>query len=59
MIVGFFLVMVTIMPDGEVTGDVMDHFQSGIDCMNAVEYEFEHMANRTAFVCVPDFVETE
>ena len=59
MIVGFFLVMVTIMTDGNITGDVIDYFETGIECMNAVEYEFEHMANRTAFVCVPDFVETE
>lgn len=57
MIVGFYLLMVTILPDGFVAGDVLDYYENPVDCFaEAVELELTAEPG-LAFTCVEDYVE--
>jgi len=60
IILGWYLLMVSIMPDGTVTGEVLDYYDDPQTCFSvALEY---HMGKDPglAFTCVEDFVdETE
>ena len=57
MIVGFYLLVVTILPNGFVTGDVIDYYENPIDCFaDAVEREMDAEPGQN-YICVKDFVE--
>tara|TARA_B100001057_G_C22743970_1_gene908990 strand:- start:833 stop:1021 length:189 start_codon:yes stop_codon:yes gene_type:complete len=57
MIAGFYLMMVMILPDGMVTGEVLDYYFNPVECFaEAVELELEAEPG-LAFTCVEDYVE--
>lgn len=56
MIVGFYLLMVSILPNGVVTGDVLDYYVNPVDCFSeAIELELDAPPG-LAFTCVEDYV---
>ncbi len=57
MIIGFYLLMVTILPDGFVTGDVLDYYEDPVECFaEAVELELTAEPG-LAFTCVEDYIQ--
>ena len=57
MIMGFYLMVVSILPDGFVTGEVLDYYRNPIDCFaHAVELELEAPPG-LAYTCTEDYVE--
>ena len=57
MIAGFYLMMVMILPDGSVTGQVLVYYFNPVDCFaHAVELELNSEPG-LAFTCVEDYVE--
>ena len=57
MIVGFYLLMISILPNGIVTGEVLDYYENPVDCFaEAVEMELVAEPG-LPFTCVEDYVE--
>ncbi len=57
IIFGFYLVMVTILPSGEVRGEVLDNFQDSFQCIEAGIWEEENAEFGVGFVCVEDVID--
>ena len=56
MVAGFYLVMVSIMSNGEVVGEVLDYFENPYDCIAAGNFEESTSDLGVGFVCVEDVV---
>ena len=56
MIVGFYLVMVSMMPNGEIVGETLDYFDNPYDCIAAGNFEESTSDLGVGFVCVEDVV---
>ena len=54
VIVGFYLVMVTILPSGEVQGEVLNHFSDPYTCKEEGNWEEENAPYGVGFVCLED-----
>ena len=54
VIVGFYLVMVTILPSGEVQGEVLNHFSDPYTCIEEGNWEEENAPYGVGFVCLED-----
>ena len=57
MIAGFILVMVTVLPSGDIDSTAINYFLDGLDCRDEIRYELENAPPRTNFVCVPDHID--
>ena len=56
VIVGFYLVMVTITPEGNVNGEVMDYFTDPLECIYNGNWEEENAPHGVGFVCLEDVI---
>ena len=56
MIVGFYLLMVTILPDGMVAGEVLDYFEDPYECVESGMIEESISQPGVGFVCVEDYI---
>ena len=52
MIYGFYLVMVMILPTGEIQSEVLDHFSSAEQCIEEGYWEEENSPYGVGFVCL-------
>ena len=59
MVVGFYLVMVSIMSNGEVVGEVLDHYKNVYECVVNGQYEEENAPFGVGYVCVEDVVDVK
>ena len=59
MIVGFYLVMVSMMPNGEVVGETLDYFDNPYDCIEAGNWEESISELGIGFVCIEDVVDVK
>ena len=57
LVYGFYLVMVTITPSGDIKGEVLNHFADPIDCVVEGQWEEETSEFGVGFVCIEDVVE--
>ena len=57
MIYGFYLVMVMMLPNGDVQSEVLNHFTSAEECIMEGNWEEENAAFGVGFVCLEDYVE--
>ena len=57
VILGFYLVMVTIAPDGNVTGEAIDYFSDPLECIYAGNWEEENAPFGVGFVCLEDVID--
>ncbi len=57
LIYGFYLVMITITPMGDVRGEVMNYFTDANACIEHGIWEEENAPYGIGFVCIED-VET-
>ena len=59
-ILGFYLVMVSILPSGDIDGKVIDYFSDPYECVAEGQWEEENSPFGIGFVCIEDVVnETE
>ena len=59
-ILGFYLVMVSILPSGDIDGEVIDYFSDPYECVAEGQWEEENSPFGVGFVCIEDVVnETE
>ena len=56
MILGFYLMMVSIMPSGDVTGEVLDYYTDQTACYTEAQELKEKSVPGYAFTCVEDIV---
>ena len=56
IVVGFYLVMVSITPQGEVVGEAMDYFSDPLECIYAGNWEEENAPFGVGFVCLEDVI---
>tara|TARA_B100000925_G_C21911117_1_gene431576 strand:- start:182 stop:370 length:189 start_codon:yes stop_codon:yes gene_type:complete len=56
IVVGFYLVMVTILPNGDVNGKAIDHFSDPLECIYAGNWEEENAPYGVGFVCLEDVI---
>mgnify|MGYP001185175583 CR=1 FL=1 len=57
IVVGFYLLMVSILPDGTVTGQVLDYFDDPYECVQMGMIEESISPPGIGYVCVEDYVE--
>ena len=59
-VLGFYLVMVSILPSGDIDGKVIDYFSDPYECVAEGQWEEENSPFGVGFVCIEDVVnETE
>ena len=59
-VLGFYLVMVSILPSGDIDGEVIDYFNDPYECVAEGQWEEENSPFGIGFVCIEDVVnETE
>ena len=59
-VLGFYLVMVSILPSGDIDGKVIDYFNDPYECVAEGQWEEENSPFGIGFVCIEDVVnETE
>ena len=56
IVAGFYLVMVSISPSGEVVGDVLAHYDDPYECVLNGTYEESEAPFGVGFVCIEDVV---
>ena len=56
IVVGFYLVMVSILPSGDVKGEVIDYFNDPLECIYNGNWEEENAPFGVGFVCLEDIV---
>ena len=56
IVVGFYLVMVSILPNGNVKGEAIDYFTDPLECIYAGNWEEENAPFGVGFVCLEDVV---
>tara|TARA_B100000212_G_C27264076_1_gene485780 strand:- start:705 stop:875 length:171 start_codon:yes stop_codon:yes gene_type:complete len=54
MIYGYILVMVTILANGDVTGEALDYFTDPMECIEQGYIEEENAEPGVGFVCLED-----
>ena len=54
MIYGYILVMVTLLANGEVTGEALDYFVDPVECVEQGFIEEENAEPGVGFVCLED-----
>ena len=59
MIVGFYLVMVSMMPNGEVVGETLDYFDNPYDCIEAGNWEESVSDLGVGYGCIEDVVDVK
>lgn len=59
VVLGFYLVMVTISPNGDVTGEAIDYFTDPLDCIYNGNWEEENAPFGVGFVCLEDVIQDE
>ena len=57
IVVGFYLVMVSILPNGNVNGEVIDYFTDTLECVYNGNWEEENAPFGVGFVCLEDVVD--
>tara|TARA_B100001287_G_scaffold270765_1_gene270004 strand:- start:867 stop:1058 length:192 start_codon:yes stop_codon:yes gene_type:complete len=57
MIYGFYLIMVIMLPSGEIISEALDWFQDPNSCIEAGFFEEENAPPGVGFVCLEDYVE--
>ena len=57
MIYGFYLVMVMILPTGEIQSEVLDNFSSAEQCIEEGYWEEENAPYGVGFVCLEDVID--
>lgn len=55
-ILGFYLVMVSILPSGDIDGKVIDYFSDPYECVAEGQWEEENSPFGVGFVCIEDVV---
>ena len=56
IVAGFYLVMVSISSNGEVVGEVLDHYDDPYECVLNGTYEESEAPFGVGFVCIEDVV---
>lgn len=56
-ILGFYLVMVSILPSGDIDGKVIDYFSDPYECVAEGQWEEENSPFGIGFVCIEDVVD--
>ena len=56
IVLGFYLVMVTILPNGEVKGEAIDYFTDPLECIYNGNMEEENSPYGVGFVCLEDVI---
>ena len=57
IVVGFYLVMVSILPNGNVNGEVIDYFTDPLECVYNGNWEEENAPFGVGFVYLEDVVD--
>tara|TARA_Y100001972_G_C7417178_1_gene215762 strand:+ start:94 stop:285 length:192 start_codon:yes stop_codon:yes gene_type:complete len=59
VILGFYLVVVSILPNGNIDGKVLDYFEDPMDCV--LEGQFLEASSEfgIGYVCIEDVVKNE
>lgn len=57
MIYGFILIMVTILPSGDIESQALNWFADPIDCIEQGMWEEQNAPFGVGYVCVEDYVE--
>ena len=52
IVAGFYLVMVSISSNGEVVGEVLDHYKDPYDCVVNGTYEESEAPYGVGYVCI-------
>lgn len=55
-VLGFYLVMVSILPSGDIDGKVIDYFSDPYECVAEGQWEEENSPFGIGFVCIEDVV---
>lgn len=55
-VLGFYLVMVSILPSGDIDGKVIDYFSDPYECVAEGQWEEENSPFGVGFVCIEDVV---
>ena len=53
---GFYLVMVFITPEGNVMGEVLDHYNDPYECVINGTYEESEAPLGVGYVCIEDVI---
>lgn len=56
-VLGFYLVMVSILPSGDIDGKVIDYFSDPYECVAEGQWEEENSPFGIGFVCIEDVVD--
>ena len=56
VVLGFYLVMVTITPEGNVNGEAIDYFTDPLECIYNGNWEEENAPYGVGFVCLEDVI---
>ena len=56
IVVGFYLVMVSILPNGDVQGEAIDYYKDPLECIYAGNWEEENAPYGVGFVCLEDVI---
>ena len=56
VILGFYLVMVSISPQGEVIGEAIDYFHEPLECIYAGNIAEENSEFGIGYVCLEDVI---
>tara|TARA_Y100000992_G_scaffold268414_1_gene207555 strand:- start:69 stop:266 length:198 start_codon:yes stop_codon:yes gene_type:complete len=57
MTLGYILVMVTILANGDIYGEALDYYVDQNDCIETAIYEAENSQPGISYVCVADYVQ--
>ena len=57
IVVGFYLVMVSILPNGDVQGEAIDYYTDPLECIYAGNWEEENAPFGVGFVCLEDVID--
>lgn len=55
MTFGWILVVVSILPTGDVSGTSIDYFEHKEDCIYSGDRNVKHLQRGESFVCVEDY----
>ena len=56
LVVGFYLVMVSILPNGNVQGEAIDYYTDPLEFIYAGNWEEENAPYGVGFVCLEDVI---
>ena len=55
MTFGWILVIVTLLPSGNIYGTALDYFEHKEDCQYSGDMNIKHLERGEAFVCIEDY----